>query len=122
MRKLSLLLIFSLMTFSVIMAQETRTIRGRVTDAVTGEALIGATVFISPDEKQASAYEPQGTVTDYDGNYLFTLPKSVKKSSSAISAIRTEPSTSLHPKASTMPLLRKQRAFSTNSWSPGIRK
>lgn len=79
MRKLSLLLIFSLMTFAVIMAQETRTIRGRVTDAVTGEALIGATVFISPDEKQASAYEPQGTVTDYDGNYLFTLPKSVKK-------------------------------------------
>ena len=40
------------------------TIRGKVTDANTGEALIGATVI----------YEKgKGTATDLDGNYSFSI-------------------------------------------------
>lgn len=79
MRKIALLLPLLILLSLASSAQETRTIRGRVTEAGTGEPLIGATVFISPDEKSAAGYEPQGTVTDYDGHYLFTLPKGVKK-------------------------------------------
>lgn len=59
-------------------AQEVRTISGRVTDT-DGEPLVGATIFIATDQPEANTYKPQGTVTDYDGNYLYTLPKSVKR-------------------------------------------
>ena len=77
MKKITLLLFVQLIVISVF-AQNVRTIKGRVIDSTTKEALIGATVFISPDEKGASDYSPQGVVTDYDGNYLFTFPTSVK--------------------------------------------
>lgn len=77
MKKITLLLFVQLIVISVF-AQNVRTIKGRVIDSTTKEALIGATVFISPDEKGAADYSPQGVVTDYDGNYLFTFPTSVK--------------------------------------------
>lgn len=77
MKKITLLLFVQLIAISVF-AQNVRTIKGRVIDSTTKEALIGATVFISPDEKGAADYSPQGVVTDYDGNYLFTFPTSVK--------------------------------------------
>ena len=77
MKKITLLLFVQLIVISVF-AENVRTIKGRVIDSTTKEALIGATVFISPDEKGASDYSPQGVVTDYDGNYLFTFPSSVK--------------------------------------------
>ena len=72
MKKITLLLFVQLIVFSVF-AQNVRTIKGRVIDGTTKEALIGATVFISPDEEGATNYSPQGVVTDYDGNYLFTF-------------------------------------------------
>ena len=55
-----------------------RTIQGQVTDAGTGESLIGATVFINPEDSAGKGFEPQGTVTDYDGNYLLKIPVGVK--------------------------------------------
>ena len=55
-----------------------RTIQGKVTDAGTGESLIGATVFINPEDSAGKGFEPQGTVTDYDGNYLLKIPVGVK--------------------------------------------
>jgi len=47
-------------------AQETRTITGSVTDAKSGEPLIGANVLIFSTNT--------GTVTDFDGNYELNVP------------------------------------------------
>lgn len=77
MRKLLLFFIIQLLVVSAF-GQNVRTIKGRVIDSKTKEPMIGATVFISPDEKGVSDYNPQGVVTDYDGNYLFPIPTSVK--------------------------------------------
>lgn len=77
MKKFFLLFFIQLLVISVF-AQNTRTIKGRVIDSKTKEPMIGATVFLSPDEKGFSDYNPQGVVTDYDGNYLFPIPASVK--------------------------------------------
>ena len=53
-----------------LMAQ-TRTIKGEVTDAQNGEALIGATVMVEG--------EKSGTVTDFDGNFSLQVSSSAKK-------------------------------------------
>lgn len=58
---------------------QTREISGQILDRDTKEPLVGATVFISPDEKGVTDYNPQGVIADYDGNFTFTLPKSVKQ-------------------------------------------
>lgn len=50
---------------------QTRTIKGEVTDAQNGEALIGATVMVEG--------EKGGTVTDFDGNFSLQVSSSVKK-------------------------------------------
>ena len=50
---------------------QTRTIKGEVTDAQNGEALIGATVMVEG--------EKSGTVTDFDGNFSLQVSSSAKK-------------------------------------------
>ena len=50
---------------------QTRTIKGEVTDAQNGEALIGATVMVEG--------EKGGTVTDIDGNFSLQVSSSAKK-------------------------------------------
>lgn len=50
---------------------QTRTIKGEVTDAQNGEALIGATVIVEG--------EKGGTVTDFDGNFSLQVSSSAKK-------------------------------------------
>ncbi len=70
MKKLSTLLSF--VVFFVILAVSAdaqRTVSGVVTDAESGEPLIGATVV-----PQGST---QGTITDIDGSYTVTLPDGV---------------------------------------------
>lgn len=50
---------------------QTRTIKGEVTDAQNGEALIGATVMVEG--------EKGGTVTDFDGNFSLQVSSTAKK-------------------------------------------
>jgi len=61
-----LLLVFLFAVAAVGMAQE-RTITGTVTDAKSGETLIGANIVLANDASK-------GTVTDIDGNYSITVP------------------------------------------------
>ena len=59
-------------------AQQTRQITGQVLDRADGAPLVGATVFIAPEETQAKDYNPQGTIAYEQGRFSFTLPASVK--------------------------------------------
>ena len=72
------IILMVLYAVSVQAQDNVRTIQGQVTDAGTGESLIGATVFINPEDSAGKGFEPQGTVTDYDGNYLLKIPVGVK--------------------------------------------
>ena len=63
-----LVLLFSLA--SIAFAQE-RTITGTVTDAKTGETLIGANIILANDASK-------GTVTDIDGNFSLTVPETTE--------------------------------------------
>lgn len=75
-----LTLVLLLSSSIAVLAQENvRTVRGRVTDETTGESLIGASIFIDPEDKAGKGYEPQGTVTDYDGNFLLKIPVGVER-------------------------------------------
>lgn len=70
MKKENLLVLFLLFLLSLsefTWAQKHYAITGRVTDAVTGESLIGVTIYV-PLLKV-------GTVTDVDGGYELTLPE-----------------------------------------------
>ncbi len=69
-RRSLLLVAFCLMGCLQLLAQ-TRTIKGEVTDAQNGEALIGATVMVEG--------EKGGTVTDFDGNFVLQVPSTAKK-------------------------------------------
>ena len=57
------MLLFVVVFSGALLAQQT--ITGKVTDAVTGEGLIGATVSVKGTA--------QGVATDFDGNYKITL-------------------------------------------------
>lgn len=62
--KLFILLILSFLTASAVLANPLATLRGRVVDATTGEALMGATVRIVQAGKTV--------VSDESGNFTFT--------------------------------------------------
>lgn len=66
------LLLFALFVIGCLqLMAQTRTIKGEVTDAQNGEALIGATVMVEG--------EKGGTVTDFDGNFSLQVSSSAKK-------------------------------------------
>jgi hypothetical protein len=60
-----LLIVFTLLSTSLVIAQ--RSISGTITDAQTGEPLIGANVLI-PNTGT-------GTATDFDGNFKLDVPE-----------------------------------------------
>ena len=70
-RQRSFLLVALLLMGCLQLLAQTRTIKGVVTDAQNGEALIGATVMLEGDKS--------GTVTDFDGNFSLQVPSSAKK-------------------------------------------
>lgn len=78
MKRILYIVSILLSSLIAINAQEVRTIKGKVTEADTNIPLPGATVFIA-EGQGVDDYQPQGTITDYDGNYLLTIPKNVKK-------------------------------------------
>lgn len=69
--KRSLLLVALCVIGCLQLMAQTRTIKGEVTDAQNGEALIGATVMVEG--------EKGGTVTDFDGNFSLQVSSSAKK-------------------------------------------
>lgn len=70
-RQRSFLLVALLLMGCLQLLAQPRTIKGVVTDAQNGEALIGATVMVEGDKS--------GTVTDFDGNFSLQVPSSAKK-------------------------------------------
>ena len=70
-RQRSFLLVALLLMGCLQLLAQTRTIKGVVTDAQNGEALIGATIMVEGDKS--------GTVTDFDGNFSLQVPSSAKK-------------------------------------------
>ena len=69
--KRSLLLVALFVIGCLQLMAQTKTIKGEVTDAQNGEALIGATVIVEG--------EKGGTVTDFDGNFSLQVSSSAKK-------------------------------------------
>ena len=69
--KRSLLLVALFVIGCLQLMAQTRTIKGEVTDAQNGEALIGATVMVEG--------EKGGTVTVFDGNFSLQVSSSAKK-------------------------------------------
>lgn len=69
--KRSLLLVALFVIGCLQLMAQIRTIKGEVTDAQNGEALIGATVMVEG--------EKGGTVTDFDGNFSLQVSSSAKK-------------------------------------------
>lgn len=69
--KRSLLLVALFVIGCLQLLAQTRTIKGEVTDAQNGEALIGATVMVEG--------EKGGTVTDFDGNFSLQVSSSARK-------------------------------------------
>ena len=74
-----LLTLFVLICPLLALAQQTRQITGQVLERADGTPLVGATVFIAPEETQAKNYNPQGTIVYEQGRFAFKLPVSVKK-------------------------------------------
>ena len=74
-----LLTLFVLICPLLALAQQTRQITGQVLDRADGTPLVGAPVFIAPEETQAKNYNPQGTIVYEQGRFAFKLPVSVKK-------------------------------------------
>ena len=70
-RKRGILLAALLLMGCLQLFAQTRTVKGEVTDAQNGEALIGATVTVEG--------EKGGTVTDFDGNFSLQVSSSAKK-------------------------------------------
>lgn len=73
-----LFIIIALLAPLFTLAQGTRQIKGQILDRADGTPLAGATVFIDPNQTTAKDYNPQGTIADHNGNFVFTLPSNVK--------------------------------------------
>ncbi len=71
MRKLLLSLFFLVLLPSFILGQSTFRVKGKVADAKTGEALIGASVLLKPLNL--------GAIADINGEYSFDVPTSLAK-------------------------------------------
>lgn len=76
MRKFFFLML--LMCPLLLVAQNTRQIKGTILDRQSGEPIVGATIFIASSETSAKDYNPQGTSAGAEGYFTFTLPTSVK--------------------------------------------
>ena len=63
-------IVFSLLTSSLLFAQNTRTVSGRIIDPSTRETLIGASVVVKGSTT--------GTTTDINGNFSLTVPTETK--------------------------------------------
>lgn len=61
-----ILTVLATLALSVTMSAQTHNVTGKVTDSSTGEPVIGAGVLLSTGG---------GTVTDYDGNYVISVPE-----------------------------------------------
>lgn len=61
------LILLNLFLFTIISFGQSRTVSGTITDAETGEPLIGATIVIVE-------IPSKGTITDYDGTYTLEVP------------------------------------------------
>ena len=61
-----ILAVLATLALSVTMSAQTHNVTGKVTDSSTGEPVIGAGVLLSTGG---------GTVTDYDGNYVISVPE-----------------------------------------------
>ena len=68
MRKLRMKLFAAILFLGGMTTAEAQTLRGTVTDAISGEALIGATVKVVEADK--------GTISDADGNFRIDIPQS----------------------------------------------
>ncbi len=68
--KMLIALFFTLFFTGLAASAQNKTVSGTVTDASTGEPLIGATIILDTGKT--------GAVTDIDGNYKIEVPSSVK--------------------------------------------
>ncbi|MCL5027968.1 MAG: TonB-dependent receptor, partial [Bacteroidetes bacterium] len=75
MKKLLILFLFLMILPSLISAEGTFRVKGKVTDSRTKEPLLGASVVLKPSNI--------GAATDLDGNYSFDVPISLAKGQKA---------------------------------------
>lgn len=67
MKELRMKLFAAILFLAGMTTTEAQTLRGTVTDAISGEALIGATVKVVEADK--------GTISDADGNFRIDIPQ-----------------------------------------------
>ncbi|RZT96340.1 TonB-linked SusC/RagA family outer membrane protein [Ancylomarina subtilis] len=82
---------------AIVMAQETRQIKGRVLSTTDGDVLIGASVFIDKSTigaetgvKGVIENITMGTITDLDGNFILEVPKALKTISCSFLGFETQ--------------------------------
>ncbi|MCD4793289.1 MAG: TonB-dependent receptor [Bacteroidales bacterium] len=74
MKQLLIIMLLFFISITAIQAQDMCVVRGKISDGETGEALIGATVYVENSDPIIA------TVTDYDGNFsLENVPSDTKK-------------------------------------------
>jgi len=82
---------------AIVMAQETKLVKGRVFSAADGDVLIGASVFIDKSTigtetgvKGVIENITMGTITDLDGNFILEVPKALKTISCSFLGFETQ--------------------------------
>jgi len=85
MKHTILILLLFIFTSIIVNAQDSYTLRGKVTDGETGEALIGAMVIVENSDPAIVS------VTDFDGNFsLENIPNDVKKIAVSFMSYKTQ--------------------------------